>query len=66
MAFLRGSALAGVPDSKPWHLPASLLLACLPVRLSQGAVITQCFPTHYYAVHETGHRMGFRHANVYQ
>lgn len=32
----------------------------------QGAVITQCYPTHYYAVHETGHRMGFRHANMYQ
>jgi hypothetical protein len=32
----------------------------------QGAVITQCFPTFYYAVHETGHRLGFRHANMYR
>ena len=40
-------------------------LSChLPVR--QGAVITQCFPTYYYAVHETGHRLGFRHANMYR
>ncbi|KAL4443898.1 hypothetical protein ABPG75_011635 [Micractinium tetrahymenae] len=31
-----------------------------------GAVVTQCYPTMYYAVHETGHRLGFRHANMYR
>ncbi|KAL4855201.1 Calponin y domain-containing protein [Chlorella vulgaris] len=35
-------------------------------RSSGGAVITQCFPSYYYAVHETGHRLGFRHANMYR
>jgi hypothetical protein len=40
---------------------------CLPARAClQGAVITQCFPSYYYAVHETGHRLGFRHANMYR
>lgn len=39
----------------------------LPARAClQGAVITQCFPSYYYAVHETGHRLGFRHANMYR
>lgn len=30
-----------------------------------GAVITQCYATHYYAQHETGHRMGFHHVDLY-
>lgn len=44
-----------------------VLLAVLPGGVPpQGAVITQCYPTMYYAVHETGHRLGFRHANMYR
>lgn len=36
-----------------------------PVPL-QNAIITSCYPTLYYSVHETGHRLGFRHANMYK
>ena len=32
----------------------------------QGSTITECYATYYYAVHETGHRMGFHHANMYR
>ena len=32
----------------------------------QGAVITDCYATSYYSVHETGHRLGFVHANMYR
>lgn len=37
-----------------------------PRLAQQGAFITQCVPSYYYAVHETGHRLGFRHANMYR
>jgi len=46
--------------------PPACLLVCLFDPSVQGAVVTQCYPTYYYAVHETGHRMGFRHANMYR
>ena len=36
------------------------------LHLLQGAVITECYATSYYSVHETGHRLGFFHANMYQ
>ena len=61
------------PPTPAFPCPAcpdpTLHAPCLPTVLAwlvQGGVITQCFPSFYYAVHETGHRMGFRHANMYK
>lgn len=31
-----------------------------------GAVIAQCYATAYYSIHEIGHRLGFKHANIYK
>ncbi|KDD74286.1 hypothetical protein H632_c1430p0, partial [Helicosporidium sp. ATCC 50920] len=31
----------------------------------KGIVLTQCHASMYYAVHETGHRLGFRHSDVF-
>ena len=33
---------------------------------SGGATITKCFASMYYAVHETGHRLGFRHGQLWK
>lgn len=32
----------------------------------KNAVIANCYASLYYAMHEFGHRLGFRHAHVYQ
>ncbi len=29
-------------------------------------MITQCYASMYYSLHETGHRLGFNHANIYR
>lgn len=33
---------------------------------SGSAHITTCYPSMYYSVHETGHRLGFKHSNIYK
>ncbi|KAL4449525.1 hypothetical protein ABPG77_007169 [Micractinium sp. CCAP 211/92] len=60
-------------DPWMWFILAPLALHQVPPfrawsggRSAGGAVVTQCYPTMYYAVHETGHRLGFRHANMYR
>lgn len=68
-------ALAAQPGPNPWMF---LVLAPLarhqvpPYRAwsggptAGGAIITTCFAQFYYAVHETGHRIGFKHTNPYK
>ncbi len=60
------SYLPSTPPQRPSAQACMRARVCALSRALQGAVVTQCFPTFYYAVHETGHRMGFRHANMYK
>lgn len=40
-------------------IPTVMMCPCLSCPV-------QCYASMYYSVHETGHRLGFKHANMYQ
>lgn len=68
-------AVESAPGSYPWMrlTLAPLALHKIPKHrawsggiTSGAATITNCFASMYYAVHETGHRLGFRHGSLWQ
>ena len=69
------AAVAAAPGPRPWM---SLTLAPLALHkipnhrawsagmASAGATVTKCFASMYYIVHETGHRLGFKHGQLWK